>query len=98
MKRAQISALAEADLTEIWWFIAQDDTQEADRYVSLLRQKCQALAESPGIGRERIEIVDGLRGFPVGNYIIFYRETDFGIEVTRVISGFRDIPRALGER
>ncbi len=29
----------------------------------------------------------------VGNYIIFYRQTEDGIEVVRVLSGYRDLDR-----
>jgi len=31
-----------------------------------------------------------LRGFSVGNYLIFYRQIENGIEVERVLSGYRD--------
>ena len=38
------------------------------------------------------ELGESLRSFPVGNYVIFYRAMQDGIEVVRVLSGFRDIP------
>lgn len=97
MKRARLSDRAEADLSELWWFIAQDSVTEADRFIAFLREKCQKLAETPGIGRERTELARGLRGFPTGNYIIFYREAAFGIEVARIMSGYRDIPQVYEE-
>ena len=40
----------------------------------------------------------GLRRFPVsgfGNYLIFYRQIDGGIEVLAVVHGARDIPSLL---
>ena len=92
MKRAKLSDMAEANLREIWSFIAKNNQPAADRHVDLLIAKCQSLAEFPGMGRERTELSPGLRGFPVDNYMIFYRETDFGIDVIRVLSGFRNIP------
>ena len=91
-KWAKISENAEADLTEIWWFIAQNNPVNASRFTAMLREKCQTLAELPGMGRERVELASGLLGFSVGNYLIFYRETDYGIEIARVVSGFRDLP------
>lgn len=76
----------------IWHYIARDDVEAAKRFNEKILAKCQRLAEFPGMGRERAELSPGLRGFPVENYMIFYRETEFGIEVIRVLSGFRDIP------
>ena len=73
-------------------YIAAENPQAAERHIRYLLSKCLLLAEFPGMGRQRSELSSGLRGFPVDNYIIFYRETDFGIEVIRVLSGFRDIP------
>lgn len=32
------------------------------------------------------------RSFPVGNYIIFYRPTDRGSEIIRILHSARDIP------
>ena len=34
----------------------------------------------------------GLRSLPLGNYIIFYRPIDDGIEVVRILHGARDLP------
>ncbi len=63
----------------------------ADRVLNNIDQKCQALAESPGIGRRREELAPDLRSLPVGNHVIFYRVRDDGIEVIRVLHGARDI-------
>ncbi len=54
--------------------------------------KFQTLATQPGIGRTRDELAERVRSFPVGNHVIFYRAIQDGIEVARVLSGFRDIP------
>jgi len=43
------------------------------------------------MGREREELQRGLRSFPVGNYVVFYRLIEKGIEVVRVLSGYRDV-------
>ena len=39
----------------------------------------------------RSDIVPGVRSFPVGNYLIFYRETGQGIEIIRVLHGARNL-------
>ena len=32
-----------------------------------------------------------IRSFPVGNYVVFYKPLESGIEVVRVLSRYRDI-------
>ncbi len=97
MKEARLSEQAEKDLTDIWLYIAQDSPRAADRFVLRVHAKCQELAESPGIGRPRAELARGLRSFPLGSYLIFYREAEDGIEVVRVLSGYRDLPPLFTE-
>jgi toxin ParE1/3/4 len=85
------SDLAESDLVEIWFFIAKDSPDAADRFLDLLDQKCELLAGSPEIGRRRNELSPGLRSFPVRRYTIYYRQTDTGIEVARILSAYQDL-------
>ena len=84
------SNLAELDLLEIWFFIAEDNDEAADRFLDLLDQKCRHLADFPKSGRAREDLALGLRSFPVKRYVIFYRPTSQGIEVVRVLSAYRD--------
>lgn len=80
-----------ADLAEIWDYIADDSEERADAFIDLLDRKIHALARRPTIGREREELAEGLRSFPVGRYIIFYRVIPKGIEIIRVLHGSRDL-------
>ena len=64
-----------------------------DRFLELIRTKCEMLAQHPLAGEARPELGANLRAFPVGNYIIFYRPDSDGIEVVRVLHGARDIPK-----
>jgi toxin ParE1/3/4 len=91
MPTLSIRPLAEADLLDIWDFIAEDSEAKADRFLDVLNQKLQAIAQMPGMGRRREELAPGLRSFPVRNYSLFYQITEDGIDVVRVIHGSRDI-------
>lgn len=82
---------AQADIDEIWQFIAQDDLSRADSFIDLIEDRCRLLAENPLMGRDRSQLAAGLRSFPVGNYIIFYIPLPNGIELVRVLNGARDI-------
>ena len=82
---------AEADLIEIWTFIAQDSPTRADMLLDEIDEKLQTLAQSPFIGRARDELGPPIRSFPIGNYVLFYHPIEDGIEIIRVLHGARDI-------
>lgn len=56
-----------------------------------IEQKLQMLARQTALGRRREDLAPGLRSFPAGNYVVFYRPLSEGIEVVRILSGLRDI-------
>lgn len=93
MIRVEYHELAENDLTEAWLFIAQDNPEAADRFIDRIYDTChKTLSRLPESGRARPELAESLRSFPVGNYVVFYRPVEKGIEVVRVLSGHRDLP------
>ncbi len=49
------------------------------------------LANFLEMGKLREELAKNLRSFPVEDYLIFYCQFENGIEITRVISGYRDL-------
>lgn len=75
------------DLDNIWDFIAEDSPERASRFIRELREKMEILAEQPRMGRSRDELSPGLRSFPFGNYLVFYRVADDGIIINRVLHG-----------
>lgn len=93
MPKISITSLAESDLLDIWLYIAQDNIAAADSFLDEIGNKCTLLSESPHIGREREELACRLRSYPVGKHIIFYRPTEHGVEIIRVLSAARDIDR-----
>jgi toxin ParE1/3/4 len=86
---------AQVDLSEIWEFIADDSDEKADAFIDLIDQKFQLLAQQSGLGRRREELVEGLRGFPVGRYVIFYLAVPGGVQIVRVLHGARDFEVAF---
>lgn len=93
MARLTITAHARKDLQEIHSHIAKDKPEAARRLVERLRAKARQLAETPGMGRSRGEdLRPGLFSFPVGQYILFYREQPDGVVLVRIIHGSRDLP------
>jgi|GEM_PF-2282101 len=67
----KIKPVAYNDMTEIWYYVAENSSNEqADKLIDRLEAKVRFLAESPKIGRLRPELLESLRSFPVGRYII----------------------------
>lgn len=83
--------VAEQDLDDIWFYIAQDNVEAADRTLDLLRDKCLLLSQSPMIGRSRPELAPRLRSFPMGHYLIFYCPIESGVEVVRILQGAQNL-------
>lgn len=82
---------AEADLDEIWDYIALENPEAARRFLYKIHDKCEAVSKTPVIGRKRPELGRGVRSFPVGNYIIFFRIDDDDTTIVRVLHGRRDL-------
>jgi len=89
--------LAEADIFEIWDYIADDSMEAADRWVDQLDEKFQLIATQPMMGRAREELAPGLRSFPFRRYVIFYMPIGNGIDVVRVLHGARDVDAVFGD-
>ncbi len=45
----------------------------------------------PYLGRQRDELRAGMRSFPLGNYLVFYRVQEDAVLILRVLHGRRDI-------
>lgn len=84
-----ISPEAEADLIEIWLYIAEDSPVNADRFLDKLNDKAQKLVETD-LGVERPELGEGMKSFPVDRYVLYYRPIDNGAELVRVLVSSRD--------
>jgi len=84
---------AQNDLDEIWWFIAQDSPDNADKLLDRIQDSCLTLADFPKMGVSRNEIKNSLRSQTIGNYLIFYFPLEDGIDIIRVIHGSRDMDR-----
>jgi toxin ParE1/3/4 len=48
---------------------------------------------NPDLGERQASLSENLRAFSVGNYVIFYRTIPTGVEIVRVVSGYRDFEK-----
>lgn len=84
------------DALTIWVFIADDNAGAADALLDRIDRALHMLAEQPQAGRARPELHSGLRSFPVGSYVIFYRVND-ALEIVRILSAYRDLDPEMFE-
>jgi toxin ParE1/3/4 len=82
---------ARLDLIEIWTYIADVNEMAADRLLRRIDGILHMLADTPLAGRARPELRPEIRGFPTGNYVIFYVARPDAIDVVRVLSRYHDI-------
>jgi toxin ParE1/3/4 len=97
MGRVRVTPLAQQDLEDIWYFIAQDDPAAADRMLTMLAEKLQLLADNPLLGPARSDIAAELRYHPVGSHLVLYRVISGGIEAVRIVHGARNLLDLIGE-
>lgn len=96
-RKVELLPRARNDLLDIWLFIAGDNPNVADRVLGRISDIFAMLAETPEGGRARPELGDGLRSFPVGNYMVFYIPSPETIAVVRVLERHRDVEAVFGE-
>ncbi len=82
---------AETDLEDIWWYIAQNNLLDADKFLDRLQEKLLKLAEFPQMSTSRDALRPSLRSFSVGNYLVFYFPLGDGIDIVRILHGARDL-------
>lgn len=91
MSRIVITNPAKQDLLEMSKLIARNNQDAARRIKQRMKQVCRTLANFPNMGRRWDNLVPPLRSFAVDSYLIFYRPIAEGIEVVRVVRGYREI-------
>lgn len=91
MGKYRIIPAAKKDIEEILVYIAGNNLDAAVAFYGRLTAIFEMLADNNEAGRERDDVKEGLRSFPVGSYIIFYRRWAANVAIVRVIHAARDL-------
>jgi toxin ParE1/3/4 len=87
----RVSADAERDLDEIFLYWADRASLEtADRVVDRITERFWLLGEHPDAGKAAADITAGVKCFPAGRYLIYYRKTRRGTDILHIFHGARD--------
>jgi len=95
----RLSLLSDSDLDDIWYYVASQsgNTDIADRLIGSITDRFFLITSYPNLGRARDEdLRPGLRTFPVGEYVIFYRLEGEDVVILRVLRGSRNIAALFG--
>lgn len=96
MTSYRISEDAERDLDEIFLYWAgRAGVDVADRVTDEVISRFWLLGEFPNAGRASDEIAPGVRCFPAGNYLIYYRKRTSVAEILHIFHAARDQKRAF---
>ncbi|MGF2040338.1 MAG: type II toxin-antitoxin system RelE/ParE family toxin [Nostoc sp. CmiVER01] len=94
----RFTAPASRDIESIIDYVADNSSFDAaERLLKKINEKCSNLANFPNMGRKRNELLPLLRSFPVDDYLIFYRAIAGGIEILRIVSGYRNLDALFDE-
>lgn len=89
--RIQFTPQAVEDLDAIWWFIAEDNRDAADRVEREILATCHRLAKHPRMGTKRQDVTPlpvrfwTVPRFP--NYVIVYRPETVPMQVVPFYTG-----------
>jgi toxin ParE1/3/4 len=91
MNEPRVTPQADADLLEVWCYVAKGGEARADAFLDKVLKQFRQLAQFPRMGRDRSSLAANLRSFAVKPFVIFYRPVDDTVEIVRILYGARDI-------
>ena len=96
MADCRLTPAAERDLELIWTYtVRQWGLEQANRYIDFLTTAFAELANSPKTASSCAHIRPGYRRWNVERHMIYFRVTDYGIAVVRVLHDRMDASRHL---
>ena len=96
MAEFRLTPAAERDLEAIWRYTQQQwSVEQADRYTDILTAAFAILAQLPKSASACEHIRHGYRSRRIERHVIYFRITDYGIAIVRVLHERTDVPRHL---
>jgi toxin ParE1/3/4 len=94
--RYRVSRDAALDLDEIFlYWVRRAGLKAADRLIDSITDRFWLVGEHPDAGRPSDEAGAGVKCFPAGKYLIYYRKTRRGTEILHIFHGAREQKRAF---
>jgi toxin ParE1/3/4 len=91
-----LSRAADLDVDQLYEFgLSEWGERQADSYLHSLFGLFEVLGRSPGMGRRRPELHDGLRSFPHDSHVVIYAPLAREAAIVRVMHGSADLRRVF---
>jgi toxin ParE1/3/4 len=91
-----LSPRARSDIEEIWDYTAgRWNVRQAEIYVRQIQHAIETVAAEPKLARSCDDIRQGYWKYPTGSHVLFFRMTDDGIDVVRILHNRMDFERHL---
>ena len=86
MNGYKLSVKARSDLADILLYTTDTwGEQQAERYLALLSDSFDLIADKPGIGRACERLGPGIRRFEVGKHVLFYKQKRDSVLISRIL-------------
>ncbi|WP_070157490.1 type II toxin-antitoxin system RelE/ParE family toxin [Sphingobium phenoxybenzoativorans] len=96
MAEYRLTPAAARDLADIWRYTEKEwGRDQANAYALAIRAACGDLAKFPRQAQDCAHIRQGYRRRSTGRHIIYFRVTDYGIAVVRILHQRMDTKRRL---
>src|SRR5271157_5247608 len=95
MRRFRVSHDAQRDLEEVFLYWAERAGPGiADRVIDAIVERFWVLGQYPDSGRPCDDIAPGVKCFPAGKYLIYYRKIRRGVEIAHIFYATRSQKKA----
>lgn len=92
MSRYCLTRAASVDLDNIWdHTVTRWGTTRAEAYLEEVFACFARAAAAPGTGQDRAAFVARARSLPAGRHLVFYRATDGGVVILRIVHERRNL-------
>lgn len=96
MRQVVLSPKAKSDLSDIWdYTLAEWAIEQAEKYIRDLWAAMQAQALDSSTSTDIGDVRKGYRKFRSASHVIFFKLTDGGIDVVRILHQRMDFERHL---
>jgi toxin ParE1/3/4 len=96
MTRYVLSPRAQKDVDDIWdYTVTHWNLRQAEIYLRQIWHAIETVAAEPRLARSCNDIRPGYWKYPAGSHVLFFRLTNNGIDVVRILHRRMDFERHL---
>ncbi|MGO1591508.1 MAG: type II toxin-antitoxin system RelE/ParE family toxin [Ancrocorticia sp.] len=96
MSAYRLTPAAQHDLSSIWDFTKDHwSERQAETYVNEIRNAIERIAVDPSRGPACDEIRTGYRRYAIGSHLLFFVETNEGVDIIRILHQRMDSTRHI---